>query len=132
VVASLLNSFVFACYFELIRPSMALGAIEATVEDVKNLPFPNVEKVESKLTESLLEVFSVLRKREVGPIFDEVKKEDRRELDELVLLAFGIKSKNHRKEILESIYDFLIHSVEKRITARNGKTVTDEKIPVQK
>lgn len=118
VVASFLNSFIFACYFELIRPPMALGAIEATVEDVKSLPFPNVEKIDEKLAGDLTEVFSILCKREIKTIFDEVKEEDRKELDELVLLALGIKNKSRRKEILELAYDCLIHSVEKRIAAK--------------
>jgi hypothetical protein len=109
-----LNSSFTSLYLEFQRAAMGLGAIEATVEEVRQLPMIKPSKVSEPLQTKLLAVLEALCNRPVESIFEEVQKKDRQDLDRLILQTLGFEDPEEREHILSELYDELTNLAKAR------------------
>ncbi|MFO7772480.1 MAG: N-6 DNA methylase [Dehalococcoidia bacterium] len=143
LIACCLNSSFTSLQLEFQRAAMGLGAIEATVEEVCQLPVIEPSKVSEPLKTKILAAFQAFYSRPVESIFDEMQKKERHDLDGLLLETLGFKEPGERESIISELYDELANlakarfgrakSFGKRQKTREGinidlliKTVTDK------
>jgi len=93
---------------------MGLGAIEATVEEVCQLPVISPATVPKPLKEKLAVAFRHLCARPVESIFEEVNRKDRQHLDRLILETLGFKEPEECERILSELYDELTNLAKTR------------------
>jgi methylase of polypeptide subunit release factors len=113
LLAALMNSSVTTLSTEVVgRLSMGDGVLELTVEEANDyLLVPDLREITAAQKKDITTVFESLCQREIGNIFDEVKKKDRQALDSAILSAIGLDSKKY----LKPIYDALCELVRERI-----------------
>ncbi len=88
LLSAVLNSTATALALESLgRASMGQGALEWTVGDARLLPVLDTRKMKNAAT--ILNVFRRLRKRAIGPVKDEAREFDRRQMDEAILEVFS-------------------------------------------
>jgi len=108
---ALLNSSLIFLWVE-VNPSLLLapGGIFTTVDDVAKMLVPFI-KNSSKFDSYISKPLDSLINKKIKSIFEEIKMEDRRELDSLVLDALGLDP----REYLDRIYEGLCKLVRERI-----------------
>jgi tRNA G10 N-methylase Trm11 len=121
-LAALLNSTWARYYAEMTCRQMtgaqAIADIDVAVAEQILLPDPrrllgsHIERLESALDQ--------LARRPVLSIFEEVKRPDRRRLDDLVLEIVGFAEKQERDAVLNQLYDAVLELVRRRL-ARSRK-----------
>ena len=114
LLACWLNSSFTSLYLEFQRAAMGLGAIEATVEEVCQLPVIEPSKVSEPLKTKLLAVFEAFYNRPVESIFDEVQKKERQDLDGLLVEALGFNEPEERESIISELYGELTNLAKAR------------------
>jgi len=114
LLACWLNSSFTSLYLEFQRAAMGLGAIEATVEEVCQLPVISPATVPKPLKEKLAVAFRHLCARPVESIFEEVNRKDRQHLDRLILETLGFKEPEECERILSELYDELTNLAKTR------------------
>lgn len=111
VVFGLLNSTITYLGIELFgRSNLGSGALDVKTVDYEAIPIPSPEQFLKFLEEnSLLEVFInnvySLMKRQPRNIEDELKQNDRKIIDEIVIRFLWKETKNVQKEIYEGILE---------------------------
>jgi hypothetical protein len=61
------------------------------------------------------EALSAIGRRRTLSVFEEVKLEDRRRLDDLALQAMGFNGQRDRKRLLKQLYDAVLELVRRRV-----------------
>lgn len=114
LLAALINSSITSLATELTgRVTMGDGALELTVEDARDyLLVPDLRKLSVAGRKAISSAFKDLCKREIGDVFEEVKRKDRKALDEAILTAVGLDPKKY----LKPIYEALCELVQERIS----------------
>ena len=117
-LAALLNSTWTRYYAEVTCRQMtgaqAIADIDVAVAEQIMVPDP---RELSKRIKRKLEVAIVsLSRRPVGSIFEEVKREDRRRLDSLMLEAIGFTKKPERESVLDQLYEAVTKLVRGRLS----------------
>ena len=119
IVAAFLNSPLVSLYLEFQRAIMGLGAIEATVEEVKQTLVINPKVVKASTRSRLAKELSRLGQREVRSIFDEFGasspeeasldkiKPDRRELDKIIMGEILGLSDEEQLEVYRAVVDLV-------------------------
>ena len=108
----LINStFAFLCAELSGRTTWTQGVLYFYGPEISELPIPRLELMESLDTVELKKVFTVITKRPIKPIFEEVKMKDRQKLDSLVLEGMGLDPAKY----LQPIYDGLTELVRERL-----------------
>lgn len=107
ILAAFLNTSFIALFLEFQRAAMGLGAIEATVDEVKQLPVMLPKIVSKKNFTKIATVFEQISKREIKSIFEEMDQADRQNLDSLFLEAIGFSDIKERKSVLQELYTAL-------------------------
>jgi len=113
-----LNSSVFRLFMELNGRWEGAGALQMMVYEYKQCPglspltsfsqtFKRFEEFKSRIAYRFMNI------AEQGPL--ELEQEDRKELDELVLLAMGFTVKEEREKALNEIYSWLLERVKERL-----------------
>lgn len=112
-VAAMLNSSVASLTSEAVgRVTMGDGALELTVEDARDyLPIPNIRVLSAANRTRITNSFRPLLNRDIRPVNEELKQDDRRAFDAEMLKAMGIDLKT-----LKPIYEGLAELVSERIT----------------
>ncbi|MEM3264812.1 MAG: N-6 DNA methylase [Conexivisphaerales archaeon] len=115
------NSTLFLMLLEIYGLRMGGGILTNTVEGYLNMPMPDL-KVLSSLSLSHEKIFN----RKAEPYYNEVKMEDRRELDTKVLEAIGINNLS-----LDEFYKEFVELVEDRLIKadRPLRNANEEKSP---
>ena len=105
LTAAVMNSSITALLTELAgRVTMGDGALELKVKDARDyLHVPDVRQFDPEERQAVVDAFQPLLTRPIGSVFDEIKRSDRRALDEAVLRAMGL----HPDEWLPRLYDGL-------------------------
>jgi len=113
LLGALLNSFVTATMIEIFgRLMMGDGVLELAVEDANDyLLVPDLRAASASEKKTITDAFESLCERDIGNVFEEVKKKDRQALDAAVLRAIGLDPKKY----LQPIYDGLCELVRERI-----------------
>lgn len=114
LITALLNSAITYLTLEMRGTSRNLGALDLNATYLKNLRALNPELLDEKQKTEIINAFKAIEKREVGTIFEEIKKEDRIHFDKIILQSFGINT-----NILEMVYSLLIESVRNRINMKD-------------
>lgn len=114
LIAALLNSIVTLLTLEFKGTSRNLGALDLNANYLKNLKLLNPHIISEEHKELILNKFKVIKNRIIGPVSEELKRRDRIEFDITVLKAYGLS-----EELLPSLYDLLLSSVEKRISLKH-------------
>jgi hypothetical protein len=108
------------------RVTMGDGALELTVEDARDyLPFPKKKGLLRRHLQAVATGFASLLTRPIGPILEEIRKNDRRALDAAVLKAIGLDPKKYRDPIYDGLSELLRERIElgqMRSKARKTKT----------
>jgi len=113
LIAALLNSSLCALSSEIFgRVTMGDGVLELKVEEANDyLLVPDLRKATATKNKEITKAFEILCQREIGSVFDEVKKKDRHVLDSAILSAIGLEPKKY----LNPIYEALCELVHERI-----------------
>ena len=120
VLAALLNSTWARYYAEVTCRQMtgaqAIADIDVVVAEQILLPDPRElsRTIKKKLELALKE----LSRRPIDSVFEEIRRADRRRLDELILEAIGFKTKAERKIVLDDLY----RAVSKLVRGRLSKS----------
>ena len=124
-IAAFLNSILVPLYLEFQRAIMGLGAIEATVEEVKQILILNPETVRASIKCKLSKAVCELGKREIGSIFHELGvsfqeevslekvKPDRRELDKIIMGDILSLTDDEQLETYRAVTDLAKKRLEK-------------------
>jgi len=113
LIAALLNSIVTFLTVEMRGTSRNLGVLDLNANYFKTLRVLNPEMLTFQDKKQILNAFRILKKREIGTVFEEIKKTDRINFDKTVLKAFGIS-----ETILSSFYQILSSAVYNRVTMK--------------
>ncbi len=113
LIASLLNSILTFLTVEMRGTSRNLGALDLNANYFKSLRVLNPNILTAQAKNKILTAFQPLKKREIGNVFEEIKKADRINFDTIVLETFGFDG-----TILPSLYQILESSVSERITMK--------------
>jgi len=125
IIASFLNSPLVPLYLEFQRSIMGLGAIESTVEEVRQFLIIDPKVVTSSIRSSLSKALKKLGQREVGSVFEELGasspeevsldkiKPDRRELDKIVMGEILGLTDEEQLEVYRAVVDLVKSRIEK-------------------
>lgn len=103
---ALLNSVLGLFYIEALGFGRGLGALDLRSTDLRDrLHMLNPNILNQQQAKDIIAKFSVLKKRPIMPILEELKQADRAEFDEAVLDAYGILHlKDKIKNSLTTLY----------------------------
>jgi hypothetical protein len=114
LIAALLNSVITFLTLEMRGTSRNLGVLDLNANYLKRLRILNPNLLSEQQKTDVLTAFQPLKHREIEPIFDEVKKQDRINFDKTILRSFEID-----ENLLDSIYSLLVTSVSDRVSMQN-------------
>ncbi|MEP0006203.1 MAG: hypothetical protein ABJ387_03000 [Balneola sp.] len=114
LIAALLNSVITLLTIEMKGTSRNLGALDLNANYFKNLKVLNPDLLSDQQAEDIINAFDPLTNRSIDVIEDEVKREDRRNFDTVVLQSFGIDT-----SILDSLYETLSTAVKDRVSMKD-------------
>lgn len=133
IILAILNSPLVSLCLEFQRSTMALGAIEATVDEVKDMLVIDPRVIRATPSKKLLKVMQVFDKRQVGSVFDEIGavnmedvtldkvKDDRRELDKIILCDILQLSEKDLVSVYKAWVDSVRCRIEKAKSSRKTK-----------
>jgi chorismate mutase len=140
VIAAYLNSILIPLYLEFQRTIMGLGAIEATVEEVKNILVVNPRILKKTTKNKLLQALNKLGIRKIESIFSEIGastpgevsldkvKPDRRELDKIIMGEILGLTDEEQLEVYRAVIDLVKSRIEKAKSV--GKKKSKEGIDI--
>lgn len=113
-LAAALNSSIASLTLEATgRVSMGDGALEMKVEDAREyLPVPDLRPLSAAMKKKIGKSFHPLLNRDMHPVLDEVKQEDRKPLDVEILTAIGLDAKKYLKPIYEGLCELVRERIE--------------------
>ncbi|MCG2710695.1 MAG: hypothetical protein L6246_10325, partial [Thermodesulfovibrionales bacterium] len=120
ILSAFLNTSFIALYLEFQRAAMGLGAIEATVGEVKQLPVILPQAVSKEISSEIAKEFKQISNRDVKSIFEEMQQSDRQNLDGLFLEAIGFSDSKERENVLKELYAALNDLAESRFKRANS------------
>lgn len=107
-----LNCSLFFLELELnSRVNFGDGVLWTAVYESQNMSVPLAEKLNEEYKKSIESNYNKIKKREIRSIFEEVKLDDRKELDSSILKALGLDPDRY----LNRIYDGLTSLVKERL-----------------
>lgn len=114
---AILNSTLLAFFAEIKgrKPGGGGGPLDLDVKMVNSLAIPKLSNISELNKDNLIKKYAALRKRNIGTIFEEVGKQDRQELDNLVLECSGFTKKKEREKVLGEVYEKYTDMVNARI-----------------
>ncbi len=101
-----LNSTIFLMTIELFCRRLGGAASEIKVEDYEEMPIPDLNSIKIEFD------YQKLLKRKTLPYYEEVKQEDRKELDKAILKALGFENPD---ALLPELYASFLRLVEDRL-----------------
>ena len=104
VIACLANSSLTSLYLEFQRAALGLGAIEATVEEVRQIPVIDPSMITPNLGGQFADVLEKLGRTPVKAIFEELTNPYRVQMDDLILRFLGFDNDEERKSVLMELY----------------------------
>ncbi|HOK76633.1 MAG TPA: hypothetical protein PLW35_02805, partial [Verrucomicrobiota bacterium] len=109
-----LNSSLFPLFLEMHTRSYGGGGgpIDATVYEVASILVLELSSLTTAQLNALRSVFSKMREREIGSIFDEVLQPDRRALDDVVFDVLGLTA-GEREAVYEAVVGLVRARLEK-------------------
>lgn len=117
LIHALLNSTLTYFFLELFgRSSLGRGAVQYAIDDYITLPIINPSSMPKNLQNDLKKKFQLIKSREILSIFNEVKREDRLEFDQLLFNWLGLAA-----EEVEQFYESFIQLVSQRIKKSGQK-----------
>jgi hypothetical protein len=81
---------------------------------------PDPRELSKRIKKKLEAAIVSLSRRPVASIFEEVKREDRRRLDSLMLEAIGFSKKPERESVLDQLYEAVTKLVRARVWKLSG------------
>jgi len=137
IIAAFLNSLLVPLYLEFQRSGMGLGAIEATVDEVKRILVVNAKVVEAPARSKLSKALNKLGEREIDSIFEELgayspkevslekAKADRRELDKIIMGEILGLTDEEQLQVYRAIVDLVKSRIEKAKSFGKKKRTKD-------
>jgi hypothetical protein len=122
LLAALLNSTWARYYAEMtcrqLTGAQAIADIDVAVAEQILLPDPDALNGDER--RQLVAALYAIAGRQVFSIFNEVERQDRRRLDDLVLSAIGFREESERKEVLIDLYRAATDLVSSRLARSRG------------
>lgn len=126
VLSAILNSSLTPLFVELWgRLNLGEGALDVKVYEYEKIPIPDLEKIPNDLKEKIKHKFSKIFEREMGSVFEELGsetpskfeldgvKEDRRELDEVIMGELLGLSIEEQKRVYKSVLNLVKNRIDK-------------------
>lgn len=113
LIAALLNSAITFLTLELRGTSRNLGALDLNANYLKQLRILNPDLLSEKSKEEIITAFQDLKNRDIEDFTEEIKLQDRKNLDETIFKAYGFDI-----SILPTIYELLSSSINERVTMK--------------
>ena len=135
IIVACLNSPLISLYMEFQRVAMGLGAIEATVEEVKQILIVNPKVVKASIRSRLSKALNRLGQRGVDSIFKEFGtfspeeftldkvKPDRRELDKIIMGEILGLTDEEQLEVYRAVIDLVKSRIERAKSVKSNKTI---------
>jgi len=129
LLAALLNSTWARYYAELTCRQMtgAQAIADIDVAVAEQILVADPRDIPRALKKNLEAALTALARRPVFSVFEEIKRDDRRTLDELVLAAIGFTNRAERKKVLDNLYA----AISKVVRARIGKAANKPNRPAE-
>lgn len=119
-LAAYLNSSLFALTKELYgRLNMGEGVLTIYGPDWKQMPVLDLEKLGKEDIQRLEKAFASISRREVLPVSEEIKKDDKKRLDDIVFEILGMSQKD-RKEVYKTLADLVAERTTKANSVRKS------------
>jgi SAM-dependent methyltransferase len=117
VLAALLNSTWARYYTEITCRQMTGAQAIADIDVVvaERIMIPDPRELSPTMKRKIESAIKAIARRPVLSIFEEVRRSDRRRLDELTLTAIGFTSRAERKDVLDQLYRAMTKLVRARI-----------------
>jgi N-6 DNA Methylase len=110
LLAALFNSIITFLSMEMRGTSRNLGALDLNANYFKTLRVLNPNLLSEESKQDILNAFQPLKEREIQPIIEEIRRDDRINFDRVVLNSFGID-----ETILLALYQILSFAVSDRV-----------------
>ena len=111
LIAALLNSVITFLILEMRGTSRNLGALDLNADFLKQIKMLNPNLLNGKDADAIIAAFQPIKNRTINSIMDEIARTDRRNFDATVIKSFGLD-----ENLLDSLYNILITSVNDRIS----------------
>jgi hypothetical protein len=117
VLASLLNSTWARYYTEMTCRQMtgAQAIADIDVAVAERIMIPDPRELSATMRRKIESAIKAIARRPVLSIFEEVRRSDRRRLDELTLAAIGFTDRAERKDVLDQLYRAMTKLVRARL-----------------
>jgi len=110
-LCAILNSTLVALFNEIHGKTVfGQGLLLCDTYAVEQIPILDPEKLPRETTRRLLVAFQELARRPIGDIFEEVKRRDRQELDNIVFDSLGL-TQDERKQVYAAVVDLVENRV---------------------
>lgn len=109
LLAAIINSSIFALACEIFgRVTMGDGVLELKVEDARDyLLVPDLRGASTAYKKEIVKAFEQVCDRDIGDVFEEENRKDRRALDSAVLKAIGLDPQAYLKDISRSLCELV-------------------------
>lgn len=114
LLTALLNSIITFITIEMKGTSRSLGALDLNANYFKKLRILNPDILTSQNKQSIKNAFQPLKNRNIDTLFEELKKQDRINFDDIVLKSYGID-----ESIRKTLYEILLSNVLDRVTMKD-------------
>ncbi|MGB8657596.1 MAG: N-6 DNA methylase [Candidatus Zixiibacteriota bacterium] len=127
VLCALLNTTVYAFFKELFgRSTLGQGALKTEGIDIEKLPALKIDSLNQEEIDKLLSASDKLARRPILSIFEEIKQEDRQELDNVFFDIMGL-TEDERQQVYDAVCELVRIRLEKAKTfGKNNKNKKEE------
>lgn len=116
VLCALLNSTIYALFKELFgRLTLGQGALKTEGIDIEKLPALRLELLKKKTVSEILSIFNKISHRPILPIFEELKQEERQELDNVFFDILDL-TKKERQQVYDAVCELVSNRLQKAKT----------------
>ncbi len=132
ILCALLNSSLLQFFIEIYGyPLMGGGGVFLAVYELAEIYIPNPFEIPPEIKGKILEIFQKIKNRNINFIFEEIKMEDRKKLDSLILQALGLDPEKYLPEIYKGITELVrerreLPKMRKKIKKQRTKRTVEE------
>jgi type I restriction enzyme M protein len=127
ILCALLNTTLYALFKELYgRSTLGQGALKTEGIDIEKIPTLKIESLNKDDKDKILAAFTKISDRPILPIFEEIKQNDRHELDNVYFDILGL-TQEERNQVYDAVCELVKNRLDKAKTfGKNNKSRKEE------